>query len=333
MAAAWDLTALINAADPKAGLAERHLFLVRLMEWLRHAPAAAVAAAAEPRTPLPALRLRHLLNQLDRHEGLRARVRGLVQAFWVEIDAAALFADFGFGARRTFASELLRRVEARVLPGTPDTHDLAELFRLMFEPADAAWIEILDAPTLAKAARLLGPGPTTLQAALLDAVTILVSAVHAAGYAPALRHRMEPDLLRDEPFRQLTHAADALRLAFLAGQAGDVRVPANSLRASLDACRRAAASVMPHLEEYGVSVDIVFDLDQLQGRTQRIEELLDFLLAPDAVAEGQRLTLSLLGALAERQGLRALLTTHYSLLARQVAERSAETGEIGRAHV
>ena len=226
MASAWDLTALINAADPKAGLAERHLFLVRLMEWLRHAPAAAVAAAAEPRTPLPALRLRHLLNQLDRHDELRARVRGPVQAFWVEIDAAALFADFGFGARRTFASELLRRVEARVLPGTPDTHDLAELFRLMFEPEDAAWIETLDAPTLAKAARLLGPGPTTLQAALLDAVTILVSAVHAAGYAPALRHRMEPDLLRDEPFRQLTHAADALRMAFLAGSAGDVRVPA-----------------------------------------------------------------------------------------------------------
>ena len=32
MAQAWDLTALINAADPKAGQAERHLWLVRLLE-------------------------------------------------------------------------------------------------------------------------------------------------------------------------------------------------------------------------------------------------------------------------------------------------------------
>ena len=37
-ASAWDLTALLNAADADAPLAERHLWLVRLMEWLRHAP-------------------------------------------------------------------------------------------------------------------------------------------------------------------------------------------------------------------------------------------------------------------------------------------------------
>ena len=34
----WDLTALLNAADPQATLAERNLWLVRLLEWLRHAP-------------------------------------------------------------------------------------------------------------------------------------------------------------------------------------------------------------------------------------------------------------------------------------------------------
>ena len=31
----WDLTALLNAADPRAGRAERHLWLVRLLEWVR----------------------------------------------------------------------------------------------------------------------------------------------------------------------------------------------------------------------------------------------------------------------------------------------------------
>ena len=37
-AAAWDLTALLNAADPKAPRAERNTWLVRLVEWLRHGP-------------------------------------------------------------------------------------------------------------------------------------------------------------------------------------------------------------------------------------------------------------------------------------------------------
>ncbi len=328
MAQGWDLTALINAADPKAGQAERHLWLVRLLEWLRHAPrAAAPPGADEARTPLPAVRLRHLLNQVDRNEALRERVQGLVQAFWRDIDAASLYADLGFGARLSFASELVSRVHERLLPGTPETRDLAALFRLLFDTRDAAWVGALDDALLARAARLLGPDPGATRAVLLDAITILVSAVHAAGYTPALRLRMDATALQDEPFRQLTGAAAALRLAVLEGSPADALREAGYLRALLAACRQAAASVMPHLEQYGVSVNIVFDLDQLQGRTQRIEQLVDCVLAPDPLAEGRRLLLELLRVLGEQRGLRSLFARHYSLLARQVAERSAETGE------
>ena len=329
MSSPWDLTALVNAADPKASLAERHLWMVRMMEWLRHAPQAAAPpeVAAEPRTPLPTLRLRHLLNQIDRHEDLRLRAQGLLQAFWRDIDAASLYADLGFGARVSFAGELLSRVQARLLPGTPETRDLAALFRLLFEPADEAWLQALDSATLQRVAALVGPGPEVTRDLLLDAITILVSAVHAAGYTPALRQRMEPELLRDEPFRQITPAAAALRLALREGRQEDALREAAYLRALLDACRRAASSVMPHLEVYGVSVNIVFELDQLQGRTRRIEALVDCALAPDPVTEGHRLLLTLVRTLAELRGVRALFLNHYSLLARQVAERSAETGE------
>jgi len=334
MAAAWDLTALVNAANPKATLAERHLWLARLMEWLRHAPRTELASTSnthngsdEPRTPLPVLRLRHLLNQIDRHEALRDKVQGLAQAFWRDIDAASLYADFGFGARLSFGSELLSRVHQRLLPGTPETRDLAALFSLLFQPEDSAWVDALDAPTLQRAAALLGPGASTTRQTLLDAIHILVSAVHAAGYAPALRQRMESGLLQDEPFRQLTVSATALRAAVLEGRHADALQEAAYLRALLDACRRAAASVMPHLEQYGVSVNIVFELDQLQGRTQRVEQLVNCVIAPEPVQEAKRLLQGLLQALAELRGLRALLARHYSLLARQVAERSAETGE------
>ena len=334
MGRGWDLTALINAADPKAVLAERHLWLVRLLEWVRHAPlpqsnapAAIALAPDEARSPLPAVRLRHLLNQADRQVPLREQVQAVMQVFWRDVDAASLFADLGFGARVSFAGELLARVHGRVLPGTPETRDLASLFRLLFEPKDAAWISTLDAATVQRAVQLLGPGAAATRAMLLDAITILVSAVHAAGYSPALRQRMDTSALQDEPFRQLTAAAAAFREAVQADDEDKTLRAAGYLRALLDACQRAAASVLPHLEEFGVSVNIVFDLDQLQGRVQRIEQLLDCLVAPDPVAEGQRLLLELLRVLDEQRGLRSLFARHYSLLARQVAERSAETGE------
>lgn len=330
----WDLTALVNAADAKAPLAERHLWLVRLFEWVRHTPRAPLPQGIEvapdgaaQRSPTPLLRLKHLLNQIERHDDLRQRVQGMAQRFWAEIDAPALFADFGFGARRSFGSEVLSRLQRRCLPGTPQTRDLAALFGLVFVPDDSDWLQAMDDATAERAARLLGPGSQAAQAMLLDAITILVSAVQATGYSPALRQRMSSELLTDEPFRQLTGAAGALRQSLQAGDQTQALQHAAYLRALLDHCRRAARSVLPHLEQYGVSVNIVFDLDQLEGRTQRVEQLVNCLLSPTPAQDGQRLLLGLVHTLREVRGLRALWASHYSLLARQVTERSAETGE------
>lgn len=297
------------------------------MEWLRHAPRATLPLGDETRTPLPLLRLRHLLNQVDKQPALRERVAALVQAFWRDVDAAALFADFGFGPRLSLAAEGLRRLSQRLLPGTPETRDLAELFRLLFEPDDVTWVAAIDDATLARLASLLDPGTGAARAALLDAITILTSAVQAAGYTPALRQRMDASALQDEPFRQLSACTSTLRQALQEGRQADALREAGYLRALLDACRRAADSVMRHLEQYGVSVNIVYQIDQLHGRMRRIEELVGALLAPDTAAEARRLMLDLLRTLGEQRGLRPLLAQHYSLLARQVAERSAETGE------
>ena len=325
---AWDLTALVNAANARAGQADRHLWLVRLMEWLRHAPRGSVAAVPdEARTPLPVLRLRHLLNQIEKNDALRAEVQGMMRAFWHEIDAASLYADFGFGSRVSLTSEWLARVQARLLPGTPETRDLAALFRLLFEPGDADWIEAVDAETLHRATTMLMPDTQDWRTALLDAITILVSAVHAAGYTPAIRQRMDAEMLRDEPFRQLPASAGELRSAVLEGRHAEALRAAAYLRAVLDACRRAAASVKLHLEQFGVSVDIVFGLDQLRGRARRIEQLLEFVLVPDSAPQGRRLLVELVRAITEERGVGKMLERHYSLLARQVTERSAETGE------
>ena len=124
--ARWDLTALLNAADPKAVPAERHLWLVRLVEWLREpgpqgttgetGPAADDSPAS---TPWPVRRLRHLLNVLDRHDEHRARVGDLLCGTLAGLDATGLLADFGFAPRQGFVSELADRLRLACLPGTP----------------------------------------------------------------------------------------------------------------------------------------------------------------------------------------------------------------------
>ena len=127
----WDLTALLNAAEGLASRAQRHLWLARLLEWLRHVPR---GAQGEGSTPMPVLRLRHLLNVLEKNPEYQARVMQVFVGFWTEIRSAGLFSDFGFGPRMALGSEIWERLRTRVLPTTPDTRELAELFPVLFRP-------------------------------------------------------------------------------------------------------------------------------------------------------------------------------------------------------
>jgi site-specific recombinase len=287
----WDLTALLNAAEGLAGRAQRHLWLARLLEWLRHAPRSANPGTAPVQgsggaTPAAVLRLRHLLNVLEKNPEYQARLQRLFADFWADIRSAGLFSDFGFGPRTALYAEVWERLRQRVLPTTPDTRELAELFPLLFRPEDAQWIGALDPSTLGRlgmpAWRGVGEGPDPWRAEMMDAVTYLVSAVHAAGFAGALRKRMSDETLVDEPFRQLPGTTERLREAVLADELGSaaVRQHASYLRALLDQCCVAVDSIGLHLEEFGISVDIVYEVDQLRARVQRIEQLLDCILSP-----------------------------------------------------
>ena len=328
--AAWDLTALLNAADPKSSLAERHLWLIRLMEWLRHAP---LDGDDERATPTPVLRLKHLMGVLDRHPEHQARVAEVLREFWIEIDSAALLADFGFAPRMDLWGELARRLRTRLLPLTPATTDLGDVFALLFpHPGDATWLRAIDDETLARLrdrvapAHADGAADSSWRSPFFDAIVFLASSVRASAFSPAIRQRMSPELLVDRPFRQLAHLAEQLGERAQEGEATLLQ-QVQYLRALLDACRRCADSVHDHLEAHGVSVDIVFEIDQMRERTHRIDALITCIVSPEPAREVAHLMADLVQTADERRSIRALLAQHYSLLARKVAERSAATGE------
>ncbi len=339
----WDLTALLNAASAQAGRPERHLWLIRLAEWLR-SPVSETSASQERggsagatpvheengATPWPVRRLRHMLNVLERHPEHAARVRSLLHSVLSESDASALLADFGFAPRAGFASELSERLRLACLPGTPDTEDLGQLFQMVLRDAgDADWLNRIDTGTWQRLAQLLIDDDLAARwrEALLDAIQLLASQVRAAAMGPSLRLRMDPATQVSRPYHQLVNASIAL--PELAAQPDPTALlqQVQYLRALADACRQAAASVREHLDVYGISVDVVFQVDQLRQRTERIDALLTCLVSPEPARTWPWLLAQLAQAAQERRGLGALFSHHYSMLARKVAERSAETGE------
>lgn len=337
--AAWDLTALLNAADPKAGLAERHLWLVRLTEWLRSDPGDGRDAE---QTPLPVLRLRHLVNVLERHDEYRARVAALLGRFWSEVDVASLFAELGHGSRMSLSSELRHRLALHWLPATPETHDLAELFVLLFPASgDAAWLRAIDEPTLQRLVALLraprqapaaeaaaesDAAATRWRLPLADAASALAAAIAASGFSSDLRLRMDAALVAAAPFRQLVPATEEVLAALRAGDDALALQKLPYLHALIDTCRRAADSVRDHLEAYGVSVDIVYEIDQLKSRARRLEDVLGCLVSPTPARDVARLLADLADVAQRGRSVRALLERHYALLARKMIERHAETG-------
>jgi site-specific recombinase len=334
--APWDLTALLNAADPKASMVERHLWIVRLMEWLRQAPLDVTAATVGTlaATPSPALRLKHLLGVIERNAEHRERVGAMLVTFLREVDSAALLADFGFAPRAGLWAEFGRRVRSRILPLTPATTDLGELFGLLFPPgSDADWLTALDDETLARLAQTLAPladDGSDWRGPFLEAIMFLASTVRAAGFSPLLRQRMSPELLVDQPFRQLARVAEEIREHAESSEPdahARLLQEAQYLRALLDVCRHCAESVHEHLEAHGVSVDVVFEVDQLKERAHRIDQLLGCVLSESPQRDLPGFVAELVRTAEERRSIRGLFSRHYSLLARKVAERSAATGE------
>jgi site-specific recombinase len=314
---------LLAAIDADAPLAQRHLWLMDTLRWVRGDAADVIGAVA---------RMRALLDALEADPALRQRWRQWWQVFLTTVDITPLLADHGFAPRTAFLSEFGHRVRRKLLPGTPETTDLAELFNLLLPTAfDVQWIKALDTATLQRMqAVLLEPDDSARWTGeLMDALTYCISQVSATGFASEVRVRMSPQAQRERAFHALPAALEALRQAVQqqGPRSPEALAAAERLSDLLDACRHAAYTVYAHLEDHGVSVGIVFRLRQLRERIVRVKVLLDCLQSEQPGRATAALLADLVQVGIDSRSVRALIAASSHLTAAKVAERSAESGE------
>jgi site-specific recombinase len=329
-AASRDLQGLLAGLDPTADVAQRHIWLIDLFDWLRGDRASPQAAIG---------RVSLLLDAVEARPELRERLRAWWRVFTQTVDLTTLLADYGFAPRTAFLSELSERLRRKILPGTPETTDASDLFRMVLPGVfDAGWIALLDEAQLARIGALLADATVDADGAprwrhtVMDAVTYCSSQVVAAGFSPELRLRISAEHHETRPFHALMADLDELREQMFEQPAGEeseeaLQAAFVAFRDRLDACRASASSVYTHLEDNGISVGLVFRLRQLRERVLRIRELLDCLMSPLPAPSVARLIGKLVLAGGERNSIRALIASNSSMLAAKVTERSAETGE------
>jgi site-specific recombinase len=329
-----ELENILQALDPYATLAERHLSLIRLIKWIRGEDQKTFNTN-QGSSFAPLRRIQELLALLRHSTALRDRFQRWWAVTSTTIDITTLLADFGFAPRTSFMSEVGRRIRLQVLPMSPETTDAAELFELTLDyDSDSAWLSALDDHTLHGLSECLRlpskiEGLSLWQYELLEAIIYCASQVRSTGFSAEVRLRMSSDAIHSRPFHALSADAENLRAAFVDSIQDPELIArrAQRFRDRLEECRLATGSVYSHLEEHGVSIGLVFQLRQMRKRIIRIKELMDCMLSARPEASTQRLVQRLLTLSSDERSLRTLIASNSSLLAAKVAERSAQTGE------
>ena len=323
------LSSLLAALDPDAPLAERHVWLIDWLQWLRGNSRSAPATLA---------RLQLFMAAIEAQPVLRRRLQAWWRTLMQTLDLTTLLADFGFAPRTAFVSELAERLRRKLLPGTPETQDAAELFMLL-RPGrfDAQWLNLLEDADISRLVDLLA-APAEAQAdadvrawqnGVLDALNYCTAQIRANGFAPEMRLRLGPELQQSRPFHALPADVEALReIFFRPGRTeAELQAAVAPYHEHLEGCRRAVNSIYTHLDQHGISMGLVFRLRQLRGRFVRVRELLDCLLAPQPSVAAVKLLGRMALLAQDSRSLRVLIAANSTLLAAKMAERSAETGE------
>ena len=320
-----DLRTLLARLDPEASLAARHVWLITLFEWLRGDKSSPDASIS---------RLQTFIDAVNAQPELQQRLKAWWQVLIQTVDVTTLLADFGFAPRTAFVSELAHRLRRKILPGTPETIDAAELFALVAPSRfDAQWLAAIPDAQIDQLVALLSNdvcGDRLLwQHRLMDALTYCTAQIRATGFAPELRLRMDRANDDDRAFHPLANDLDALRQIFFDPAQGDEELKAAiaKLRARLETCRQAVNGVYTHFEENGISVGMVFMLRQLRERIVRVRELLDTLTSATPAQAAIKLLARRVTIGQDSKSIGALISANSTLLSAKMAERSAETGE------
>jgi site-specific recombinase len=326
---------LLAEADAAAPIEVRLQWLCDLLDWIRRPAEGATEADVTP-GKLQAGRVRFLLQVLDRNPGQRAAVARMLRSILRDTSALDLFCETGLPREHGFFSEVSIRLSERLLPDRPYSGELGMLFdRLFPHEADPNWIERLDETTLKRLEELLQsnaesaePDWNNLQIDMEEALVQLAASVRITGTSLDIRTRITRKHFRELPFFKLTSAVEALLAAKRVGYNVDLAAEINFLRVQIDNCGKAVDTAYSHLEEFGVSTEIVYQLARIDKQLQRMETLLELLLNQQASpARMAEFIAQLIREHQAHRGIRSLLRGNLELLSRKMVERTAETGE------
>lgn len=319
-----DLSYLFSQANPAAALPARIDWIAALADWLRD--------DFQGQTTLSA-RIKFVLQWLDRNPELKIRSAMVIRSVLRETSAVYLLTDVGLPSQPTFGRELLSRLSAVFVPEYADPTDLAGVqARIFYEDADPDRLAAVTPELIDELMAWLRLGLSdnedlvpAWQRSFVEAARILVARSLAITLRFDFSRRAPPMTLDENPLFRLVAPLDVL-----AKNGADLGV-FETLRQEIAEARRLIQQVRAHLEQTGVSLDLVYQLDRIRNDLVRLARLIQ-ILEKSRSGEGLRPLLwpfwiDLLRGHVRDSDAGAILRKHMGLLAKKIVERTGHTGE------
>ena len=332
----YDLNYILSSANPELSLEERVQWIQKLMFWIRSTEK--IPIQFDPSIgQIHTARVSFILQLLDRNIEWKKAVAKTLRSVIQETNALQLFSHTGLPKEAGFLQEATDRIMNKIIPIPPDEKELSELFLKIFpREEDAVWVENLSNETIYKIHELIEFESDKndlwikINNDIADAIYILTSQVHAIGLSDGIRNRTNLKFIRDSPFISLSECIDKFLHSYKNSTTEELQNFIFLCDSNIIECKKSIQEVFQHLEEFGVSVTLVYQLEKISFHLARLEVLLIFLHSKDKINKTDIISLfisKLIRESIEKKSVVALIQTNLNQLSRKIAERSGTTGE------
>lgn len=316
------LLKLVAAFCKAEALSAGRAAFVAVVRWTR----------SGPRRARGTQRLLDLLELLENNSDLRWQLQTSLGRTLGQLDCLALFAEAGLPSVHSFATEVVQRSVAKLMPSARTDSDARRFINDLYSSESSAkQFAALTPELFDRIVHILTPDSEPefwdrQEHDLKEAMRLLASRISGLGLQPEVRDRSTASRVAHSPFYELVAKTEEL----LAEEGSELPAKLDGWKQVVARCRGEMEIVYEHMESTGISVELVFDLKTIQACLVRMEALAKALTAANPEEKSAAIHALLLrlieGNITDKQ-LTSLLRENLNLLARKIVDRSGDTGE------
>lgn len=321
------LDIILVAVTPEAPLEVRIEWIQKLIRWIRATDLFEIETEK-----IPAAKIKYLFMVMDRNPETRKKVQALLSNTLQELTCIEFFCEVGLPSQIGLIGELLDKMTSKILPKKPIGHQLSELMTTLFpDEEDVHWLRSLDETTLDKFTELFGDQDDYphLKSDMEDSLIYLISQIVAIGLGPGIRKRIPHKKMKSLPFFYLSGKLNLyLKTKNDPAQSELATQLMEELIELLNETQASIAEVYDHLDRFGVSTHLVFQLERMKLFLKRTYALLEI------VSSGHLTKTKISYFVAElveqnlsQRNAMGIFSNNATLLAQKIVENNSQTGE------